>query len=285
MSPSPIARKPAPRILIAEADMPVKARAPVAPASAEDDGPVDPELPARPLVELDPVDPPPELAELAEDGATVLDVVLVPPVDVVVDVDELVEVVVLVVEVLEEVVVVDGSVVVVAGSVVVVVGGSVVLVVVVAGSVVVVDDSVVVVGGSVVVGSVVGGSVVVVVAGELGGPGTADQTNPLGSGVLFVKVISVFQLSVSTPAPVTQAMPPSQTPLVPPGPSSRAERMLKLVTPGPHSRSLGRVGTTSLEATGMLSMGAAVLSRKPYPVEMVLLAKVRPWMFVPWGTR
>jgi hypothetical protein len=126
---------------------------------------------------------------------------------------------------------------------------------------------------------------VVVVDEPLGGPGTADQTNPLGSGVLFVKVISVFQLSVSTPAPVTQAMPPSQTPLVPPGPSSRAERMLKLVTPGPHSRSLGRVGTTSLEATGMLSMGAAVLSRKPYPVEMVLLAKVRPWMFVPWGTR
>jgi hypothetical protein len=100
---------------------------------------------------------------------------------------------------------------------------------------------------------VVGGRVVDVVPPDVpGAPGTADQTKPLGSLLFAVNVISTFQLSVSTPAPVTQATPASQTPPVPPRTVATSPSALR---PGPHSRSLGSVGTKLLDATLKLVTG------------------------------
>jgi hypothetical protein len=171
------------------------------------------------------------------------------------------------------------EVVVVGSSVVVVDGASVVDVVVVDGASVV--DVVVVDGASVLDVVVVdGASVVDVVVVDVGGPGTADQTKPLGSPLLAAKVICTFQLSVSTPAPVTQATPASQTP----PPPSRVGTRLWALKPGPHSRSLGKVGTRSLDATLKLSTRPSA-SMKPYPVEITSWATVREEIVVPWGTK
>jgi hypothetical protein len=62
---------------------------------------------------------------------------------------------------------------------------------------------------------------VVVVVDEAGGvvladASLSDQTNLFGSVVLAVKVTSVFQLSVSVPEVLAQAIPTSHTPEVPP---------------------------------------------------------------------
>ena len=121
---------------------------------------------------------------------------------------------------------------------------------------------------------------VVVVEPEVPPPGTADQTKPLGSPLLAAKVICTFQLSVSTPAPVTQATPASQTP----PPPSRVGTRLWALKPGPHSRSLGKVGTRSLDATLKLSTRPSA-SMKPYPVEITSWATVREEIVVPWGTK
>ncbi len=235
-----------------------------------------------PVEELDPTDapdpvpllPPGELPVLPF-TAVVVEVVVADAFALAAAVVEVVEeTLVDVAELVVDVVVEAGSLVEVVDDEVVVVveAGSLVDVVVVEACslVVVVDDDVVVVeAGSLVV--VVDDDVVVVEAGsevdvvevddELvvlpGGPGTADQTNPLGSEELAVKVISVFQLSVRTPAPVTQAMPASHTPLVPPV-YSRSGNRPKEVTAGPNSKSFGKVVTTLLEGTRMLSTGAVV---------------------------
>ncbi len=188
--------------------------------------------------------------------------------DVVLVVDEVdVGVVVLLVDDVEA----GGSDVVVVRLVVVVVEvAATVVVVVVLGSVVVeppsvvvvVDSVVVVIPPSAVVVVVLPGSevvvllVVVVVEGLDGGPGTADQVKPLGSLESAVKVTSVFQLSDSVPVAFTQAIPASQVPLVPPAPSRMDKRPLE--TAGTHSNWFDKVGTTSLEATWRLSIGAPV---------------------------
>ena len=71
------------------------------------------------------------------------------------------------------------------------------------------------------------------------GPGTADQVNPLGSEPLWVKVTSVFQLSVRTPELLAQARPASQIPLVPPVYRRSAAVKEPPATPAPHWKSLG----------------------------------------------
>jgi hypothetical protein len=201
----------------------------------------DPLLPVSPVPEL-PVEPElPLTAAVVEVvvvdafvlGAAVVEVVE----DVLVDVVELDDEVV--VEAGWDVVVVDDEVVVVVAS------GSVVVVVVDAGAVV----GVVVEGGAVVL---VVDDVVVVVGVLPGGPGTADQTNPLGSEELAVKVISVFQLSVRAPEafPLAQAMPTSHTPLPA---SSVASGILAAATAGPHSRFNGKVVTSPV--TGAVLKG------------------------------